>query len=111
MTAARSNGLVGGLRGQIARQVVASQQRLQVVGQQQALRAAAVRVVVHDAALEALVDEVVVGRIVGRLADRRAPDLEVEQAQDVRIVGAGDVGADRVEERALEIDRLAVEVS
>ncbi len=55
-----------GLGAEVGRQVLVRQQRFDVVGQEQPLGAAAALVVVHDAALEALIDEVGVGRVVGR---------------------------------------------
>src|SRR5207245_2656832 len=98
----------GGLRGQVWRQVVGRKGRLRVVRQQQALRAAAGLVVVHDAALEALVDKVVIAGIVGGLARGCAPDFEIEQTENVRIVGPGDRRRNGVEEGLVEVDRLAV---
>ena len=74
---------------------LAGQQRLEIVGQQQPLGALAGRVVVHDAALEPLVDEVVVVRVLGRQRGRHAPDLQVDQRQQVRIAAAPPEGGVR----------------
>ena len=69
-------------------------------------------VVVHDAALEALVDEVAVGRVVGWIAGRRPPDLEVETWQKVLLAGlTGErvLARDGGREGLVVVDGLALE--
>jgi hypothetical protein len=66
---------------------------------------------VHDPALEALVDEVGVARVARRQARRRAPQLEVEQADEVRVADVGLTGRDRAEERRLELTGSPSKVS
>src|SRR5437773_507459 len=70
--------------GRPARQRWTKQNLLHVVGQQDAARALPGGVV-HDAALEALIDEIGVARVGRGVRDGRAPDLEIEQAKDVRV--------------------------
>ena len=104
--------IVGRLRGQVIGQVLAGDQRLERVAQQQPLRTRAVGVVEHDAALEAQVDEGVVLRVALRLRERQAPDLHVEQGEQIGVaatVREGSGERDRLRERLIEPGRLALE--
>ena len=62
----------------------------------------------HDAALEALVDEIRVARVGRWFGNGRAPDLEIDQREEVLLAVAireGVGAADGAEDRTPKIDR------
>src|SRR5207249_6388222 len=77
-----------GLLVEVRRQILAADDALEVLTEQQSLGAVAAGIIVQDAALKALIDEGGVTGVGGRSRDRRAPDLEIDQREEVLLAVA-----------------------